>query len=92
MVKSSILPLLGSIRTSEGCISCRLFQNSERPEELTLFEEWNNEQALAKHIHSKHYPHILEWMELSVKKPKIEICKTPDRDGIKFIEKVLKRG
>ena len=85
---ATIRPLLGSIRSRAGCAGCHIYQDAETPDELTLFEEWEDEASFVEHVCSKDYGYILEWMELSVEKPEVMVCKKTEQDGIKLIKEI----
>lgn len=86
----TIRHLLGPIRSRAGCLACRIYQDAECPEEVTLFEEWENELSFVEHVSSSDYRHILEWIELSVEQPEVTVCKKINHDGLKLIKKIRK--
>ena len=87
-VAGTIRPILGSIKSSSGCVDCRIYQDIENPEEITLFEEWRDLAAFAEHIDSKDYLYILEWMEMSARKPMVTVYRRSIRDGFEFIKRL----
>ena len=84
----TIQPILGSIRSRNGCIGCHLYRDSEDPNEMILFEEWKNEAAFTEHVRSSDYRHILEWMELSTMKPEVTVSNRLNDDGLQLIRKI----
>ena len=88
----TLQPLLGSIRSRDGCLGCHLYQDEGNPDEVVLFEEWRDEASFAEHVSSKDYRFILEWMELSIKKPTVTVCRGPNHNGIEFIKRVKKKN
>jgi len=84
----TLQPLLGSIRSRDGCLSCHFYQDAENPDEVALFEEWRDEASFAEHVGSKDYRFILEWMEMSIKKPTVTVCREPNHNGIEFIKRL----
>jgi quinol monooxygenase YgiN len=49
----------GASRKETGCISYRLYQDTERENEFVFVEEWDSSEALAQHFAT---PHIAEFM------------------------------
>ena len=88
-VVGTIRPLLGSIRSRAGCLDCRILQDVENQDEITLLMAWRNETSFNGHVVSRDYRHILEWMEMSCRKPEITISREPDRNGMEFIEGLI---
>jgi len=41
-------------RQERGCISYRLYENTERQNEFVFVEEWENSEALQKHFATSH--------------------------------------
>ncbi len=56
---NELLSVLSSLveptRKELGCLSYELLQHNEVPTDLTLVEEWQNENALELHIATKHF-------------------------------------
>ncbi len=46
-------------RQEEGCISYRIYQDTETENSFVFVEEWADEEALQRHFHT---PHIAEFM------------------------------
>jgi quinol monooxygenase YgiN len=51
-LSQAITSLVDSFRTQKGCKNCRFCYNLEDENELCLFGEWENEEALAGHLQS----------------------------------------
>jgi quinol monooxygenase YgiN len=51
-LSQTIASLVQSIRTQKGCRHCIFRYNLEDENELCLFGEWENEEALAGHLES----------------------------------------
>jgi quinol monooxygenase YgiN len=47
--------LIDETRKEEGCVSYDLFQDINNPSILTFIEEWKDEEALKRHMESKHF-------------------------------------
>lgn len=57
--KSLASELVTETRREDGCISYRLFQEMNNVKVLTFIEEWENQNALDRHMQSKHFKEIL---------------------------------
>jgi quinol monooxygenase YgiN len=49
----------GASRAEEGCISYRLYEDTEIESEFVFVEEWESQEALQRHFGT---PHIAEFM------------------------------
>jgi quinol monooxygenase YgiN len=63
-LSQTIISLLGSIRTKEGCRSCDLCQSLENENELCLLEEWETLENFRAHLKSEHFRVIRGAMNL----------------------------
>jgi quinol monooxygenase YgiN len=41
-------------RQEDGCISYRLYEDTEQPNEFVFVEEWENDEALQRHFGTEH--------------------------------------
>jgi quinol monooxygenase YgiN len=60
---NELLSVLSSLveptRKEAGCLRYELLQHNEDPTDLTLVEEWQNENALESHMATKHFKDAL---------------------------------
>ncbi len=54
----------------EGCIKYGLFQDENNPAILTIIEEWENKDALDKHMKTEHFLSIVPVLGALDEKPK----------------------
>lgn len=60
----------------EGCIRYELFQDVKDPNVMIFIEEWENEEALNKHMVSEHFKRIIPQLnEQREKASEVNICK-----------------
>lgn len=60
----------------EGCIKYELFQDVKNPKTLIIIEEWEDEEALSKHMASEHFKRIVPQLNvLREKASDVNICK-----------------
>lgn len=57
--KNSVRELIEKTRKEAGCISYQLFQDIKNAKVFTFIEEWESEDALNKHMSSKHFQEIV---------------------------------
>ena len=58
-----------TLRSDAGCIRYGLFQDSENPGILTFIEEWENQEALDKHMASGHFTELFPQLGEFLEKP-----------------------
>lgn len=51
--------LVKESRKEEGCIEYNLYQDKNDKSILTVFEKWENEEALEKHKNSEHFKRLV---------------------------------
>jgi quinol monooxygenase YgiN len=60
----------------EGCIKYELFQDVKDHNIMIIIEEWENEEALNRHIASEHFTRIIPQLnELREKPSEMNMCK-----------------
>ena len=55
LVKAELLRLIAPTRQEEGCIEYRLHQDRADPAVFIFYENWENEDSLARHMESDHF-------------------------------------
>lgn len=88
----TIRPLLGPIRSRPGCRNCEVYSDAESPDEVVLFEEWDDEASFVDHVCSRDYMYILEWMEQSIVKPEVKVGAVTKSNGLKYIREIRTQG
>ena len=84
----TVRSILGWTSAQPGCISMAFYQDTNNPDALMLFEEWENWDSLENHIRSDAYRNILELMELSSEPPEIIFHGVAESKGLEFIERL----
>jgi quinol monooxygenase YgiN len=54
-LSQTIVSLIGSLRSEQGCRRCDFCQGLEDENELSIFEEWDTRENLNKHLKSEHF-------------------------------------
>ena len=67
--KAAVVELVAETRKESGCISYQLFQDVKDPRVLSFIEEWQDREALAKHMQSLHFLKVV---------PQLDRMKVPD--------------
>lgn len=62
-VKAQLLALVDPSRNDEGCIEYRLHQSNDDPAVFVFYEQWENEDILAKHMDTAHFKAFAEAVE-----------------------------
>jgi quinol monooxygenase YgiN len=80
----------GPVSAQPGCLACHVYEE-HGPGAIALVERWESEAALAAHISSKAYKHILSAIELSCAPPEVCFDFVSKSQGIEFIERSFSR-
>jgi quinol monooxygenase YgiN len=79
-------------RVQPGCVSCRVYHDTQEGQ-LILFEEtWSTQQDLNKHLRSEEYRNVLLVIEMADEKPEILFNPLADSTGMETIEKARARN
>lgn len=84
----TVRSILGWTCAQPGCISMAFYQDTNEPDTMLLFEEWEDWSSIENHIRSDHYRSILELMELSSERPEIKFCSVSNTKGMEVIERL----
>jgi quinol monooxygenase YgiN len=87
-VITSLTPLIGWTRVQPGCRGCHLLTDTEDPRALVLWEEWNTQGDLDRHLRSTEYQRVLAAIELSQEAPEIRFDAVETRGGFEVVEAV----
>ncbi|MCU0836694.1 MAG: antibiotic biosynthesis monooxygenase [Chromatiaceae bacterium] len=85
----SVRALLEPTRVMPGCISCRLYGDTENSSVFALVEEWASQELLDRHLTSSAYKTLIAAIELSEEPPAIQFDNVAQRAGIEVIEAAL---
>jgi quinol monooxygenase YgiN len=85
-VISSLLPVVGSTRVQPGCQVCSMLTDVDDPRVLVLWEEWDAQGNLDRHLRSSDYRLVIAAMELSQEAPQISFNSVDTRSGIEVVE------
>jgi quinol monooxygenase YgiN len=56
-------------RQEAGCISYRLYEDTERPNEFVFVEEWEDSEALQQHFATSHVREFMQAIPATVTAP-----------------------
>jgi quinol monooxygenase YgiN len=77
--------LIGPTRVETGCISCRLYHETDNPNVLTWIEEWRTDDDLKRHLRSEQYKKILAALDMSNVQPEIRFDTVVETAGMQLI-------
>lgn len=84
---SALASTLGPIQVQPGCLSCRLFQSLQDPDEFLLAAKWATIDGLISHLQSDTYKRLLLLMELSPSPPVIAFYTVLETHGLDLVQK-----
>ena len=87
-VLKTLRPLIGPTEAQPGCVSCRMHQDVDDANALTLVEQWETQADLNRHIASNDFRRVLAVLDLSIKPPEIRFDGVSHTAGIELIEAV----
>jgi quinol monooxygenase YgiN len=76
----------GRIRTKSGCISCFVYQDTEKKHVIMLEEFWRDEDMMQQHLRSRDYQNVLLVMEMAQNAPEIRFSALASSTGVETIE------
>ena len=85
-VIASLGPLIGSTRTEPGCRICALLFDAEDPRRVVLWEEWESQAQLDRHLGSEDYRLVLAAIEMSQEPPQLHFDTVAAREGLEVVE------
>jgi quinol monooxygenase YgiN len=74
-------------RVQPGCISCRIYHESEEENVIMLDELWRTREEHERHLRSSEYRNVLLVVEMAHEKPEIKFSEYSDSTGVETIEK-----
>jgi quinol monooxygenase YgiN len=84
-----ILRLIGTeLRFQRDCLCCEVYLRSGDKGEVLYIEQWQNKEALHRHIRSELYLKFLAAMELGMERPELAIHEVTESQGMALIEKL----
>ena len=85
-VITSLTPVIGWAQVQPGCRACYLLTDTEDSRTLVLWEEWDSQDDLDRHLRSEDYRRILAAIELSEEAPEIRFDTVEIRSGFEVME------
>ena len=89
MVLDTLRQLLEPTRVLPGCACCDLFQDAQDPNRISLFERWEDEESLIRHMRSRQFRAILAAVDLSLEQPDIRFDWVARVRGLNYIAQAL---
>lgn len=82
--------LIGPTIVQPGCRQFKVYDNIEVDNEILLFQEWESQQKLERHISSIEFKKILAAMDLSIEPPCLSFHTIAKTSGFELLEKLCK--
>lgn len=89
LVLDILRQLLEPTRVLPGCACCDLLQDAQDPNRIALFERWEDEEYLIRHMRSRQFKAILAAVDLSAESPDILFHWVARARGLDYIEQTL---
>jgi quinol monooxygenase YgiN len=87
-VIASLIPLTRWTEVQPGCRACHLLADVDEPRALVLWEEWETQEDLDRHLRSEDYRRVIAAMELALEKPEVHFHTVETRGGFEIVEAV----
>ena len=79
-------------RVQPGCISCRIYQDTQDKQVVMVEEFWKSQEELDRHLRSVEYRTVLLVVEMASEKPEIRFSEISHSTGVETIEKARNRS
>jgi quinol monooxygenase YgiN len=73
-------------RGKPDCKCCCVYEQLNDTKAILYLEQWQNREALERHVQSSMYMRLLTAMELSGEAPEIQFVEASETMGLEFIE------
>ncbi len=78
--------LVERTRTEVGCVSCSVYKDTEKENQIILSQEWRSEEDLQRHLRSEEYRKVLLVLEMALEPPEIRFDTITGSGGVEVIE------
>jgi quinol monooxygenase YgiN len=65
--------MLGPTEVSRGCLSCQILFDFDNGDAITYIMRWDTKSDLQEHLRSERFRRLLPYMELSIRRPEVEV-------------------
>jgi len=79
-------------RVQPGCISCRIYHDTQEKHVIMIEEVWKSQEELERHLRSAEYRNVLLVVEMAHKEPEIRFSAFSHSTGIETIEMARSQG
>jgi quinol monooxygenase YgiN len=83
-----IKSMTGPTSAVKECKDFRIYREIGNDESLMLYEEWESQKTLDRHIQSNEFRKILAVMELAKTAPQISFNNVQTREGFELVERL----
>jgi quinol monooxygenase YgiN len=71
-----------------GCLSCGVYEKTDREETILYVERWRTEEDVRRHIESNLYRAVLNALDLAMDQRQVTFYEVSDTKSMEFIEGV----
>ena len=82
--------VLEPTRVEKGCLSYRLYEDTENKNAFVLLEEWATQEDLERHIRTDNQLRLLALMDLLSEQPELRFNTVAKTAGMELVGNVLK--
>ena len=86
--RGTLLSMIERIRLEEGCLSCRLYQDTMGGKALMFEQIWATEESFKKHLRSDEFRNVLLVVEMVSEPPEIRFDRISSSTGISTVMEV----
>lgn len=90
----SICELKPRIALEFGCVDCRVYQNSDNPDEFVVFEQWDNEKLAYAHLDSENLAVLVGAGSVLSRDIRVSLAKEPSSAAMEkaYRERMVKKA
>ena len=76
---------LGPLEAAKGCLCCQILFDFDNNDAITYLMRWDTRAALEAHLSSDRFRRLLPYMELSLRRPEVEVSIVNPIGGLELL-------
>ncbi len=88
-ILEALRSVVNPLQFNKNCVKTGIWQNTDDPASLMVFEVWKSLTSLEKYLQSAQYKRMIEVIEMSAEKPEIRFVDSESDFGLEWLEKVI---
>jgi len=85
-VRQALVAWRNPVTVEQGCLGCRILQESGDSRSIWYIAEWASEDDLLRHLREDHYKQLLNLMETACQPPLIQFHRVVETAGLELVE------